>query len=236
MKDKIYTITLTLVLFTICGLQGKDAAAQTEGFNVKTRVQIIADDSESLVKKLIKNTKNKRREAVPKDILCRAKCIVVLPKVKPENQLDDFRGTGLMSCLKVNTDELTPPLFYEIDKLKSFYEGEGNIIILVTDERGVKSLLANSLELTSENSEAGPLGFNNKAKTSKSYITYANPADGHLEGYDLGGSDLVYANKDTFKAYQKTMVPIDILLYDQDIPPDLRGFNSAVKELRSMCK
>ncbi len=236
MRYTTYIIPLFLSLFSICLFNSKNTHAQTEGFDVKTPIQIIAEDSESLVKKLIKDRKDKEREAVPKNILCSAKCIVVLPKVKPENQRDDFKGTGLMSCLKINSDDLTPPLFYEIDELKSFYESEGSIIVFVTNETGVKSILANSIGLTSDNSQAGPAGFKNEAKTSKSYITYAKPKGGSLEGYELSGSDLIYGNKDTFKAYQKIMVPIDILLYSEDIPPDLRGFDSAVKEFRAVCK
>jgi len=236
MRDKFYIILLIILLFSICVFPDKDALAQTEGFNVKTPTQVIADSAESLVKHLTEDLKDNHKDAIPKDLLCSAKGIVVLPGIDQDDVRKDFDGTGLMICMKNNSDDLTPPIFYEINELKSFYESEGNILVFVTDEPGVKSLLANSIELTQDNSEAGPTGFKNKAKTSKSYITYAKPIDGKLEGYDLNGSNLVYANKDTFKAYQETMVPVDILLYREDIPPALRGFDSAVKEFRSICK
>jgi len=234
MRNKFYIVPIFLFLLSICVIPGKDAGAQTQGFNVKIPIQILAGESENFVKELISDRKDK--ETIPRDILCSAKCIVVLPNVKAVNRRDDFKGTGLMSCLKINSNELTPPIFYEINELTSFYEKGGNIIVFVTDDTGVKSLLANSIELTSDNSQAGPTGFKNNTKTSKSFVTYAKPAEDNLEGYDLSGSNLVYANRNTFKAYQETMVPVDILLYDQDIPPDLRGFNSAVKEFRAVCK
>lgn len=234
MRDIICSVGLIIVLFTIFVFADKNSRAQTEGFDVKTPTEVIADDSESLVKKLIDDRKDKRRKAVPKDILCRAKCMVVLPKIKPENLRADFTGTGLMSCLKINSDDLTPPLFYRIDGLKSFYESEGSIMVFVMDETGVKSVLANSIELTSNNSEPGKTGT--EFNSSKSYITYAKPMDGNLEGYDLSASSLIYADKDTFKAYQQTLVPIEILLHSEDIPPFLRGFDKAVKEFRSVCK
>ena len=236
MRNKFYIVPVLLLLLSICITPGKDADAQTEGFNIKTPIQTLAEDSESFVKELISDRKDREKEAVPENILCSAKCIVVLPNVKPINQRDDFKGTGLMSCLKTNSKELTPPIFYEINELTSFYEKGGNIIVFVTDKTGVESLLANSLRLTSDNSQAGPPGSGNNTKTSKSFVSYAKPVEDNLEGYDLSGSSLVYANRDTFNAYQETIVPVDILLYNQDIPPGLRGFNSAVKELLAVCE
>jgi lipid-binding SYLF domain-containing protein len=236
MRNKLYITALIYLLVSFFVVGAKDSDSQTEGFNVKTPTQKIADSAESFVKQLAGDLKDNHKDAIPKELLCSAKCIVVLPSIDQDNVRKDFDGTGLLSCLKINSDNLTPPIFYEINELTSFYENGGNIIVFVTDETGVKSLLVNSLELTSDNSEPGKTGADTEFKSSKSLVIYAKPKEENLEGYDLSGSNLVYANRDTFKAYQKTMVPVDILRYDQDIPPGMRGFNSAVKELRAVCK
>lgn len=235
------TLWLALLIFGFISVQlvlSKDAHAQTEGFDVKTPTQVIADNSEALVKHLSEDSQNNHKDAIPTDLLCSAKCMLFIPKVKVDNVRKDFEGTGLLSCLKVNSDHLTPPIFYEINELKSFYEGSGSVVVFVTDEPGVKSILVNSIELTSDNSEPGEVGAKTELKASKSFVTYTKQSGGNnnVEGYDLSGSNLVYANRETFDQYQGTLVPVDILLHSEDIPPDLRGFEAAVKDFRSVCK
>lgn len=237
MEKKIYLPILILTLIISLYLTTAKSPAQTEGFNVKTPTQVIADNSESLVKHLTQDIQKSHVDTVPKDLICSAKCMLFIPKVEVDDVRNDFEGTGLLSCLKINSDELTPPLYYEINELKSFYEEKGSVIVFITDEAGVKSILVNSIEVTSDNSQPGKVGAKTEFKASKSFVTYAKRSrgDNNLEGYDIGGSNLVYANRDTFDQYQKTMVPVDIILHTEDIPPDLRGFVQAVKDYRSVC-
>lgn len=236
MKKTYYLIPLLALFFSLSLTTGQYSAAQTEGFNVKTSTEKIADDAEDFVKELTEYSNHNRKDAIPKEIICVAKCFVVLPKISADKVRNDFEGTGMLSCLKTNSDKLSPPLIYKINGLDSFYESSGGIIILVADDGGVKSILANEIDLDSDNTEAGVTGTNKEMKLTKSFIAYAKPDNQNLEGFDPSGSKLVYANKDTFTAYQKEVVPIDILLYNQDIPPALRGFNAALTQLRGACK
>ena len=52
MRNKFNIIPLFIFLLCICVIQGKYADAQTEGFNVKTPTQKIADSAQSFVKHL----------------------------------------------------------------------------------------------------------------------------------------------------------------------------------------
>ena len=228
MKKTYYLIPLLALFFSLSLTTGQYSAAQTEGFNVKTSTEKIADDAEDFVKELTEYSNHNRKDAFPQEIICEAKCFVVLPKISADNVRNDFEGTGMLSCLKTNSDKLSPPLIYKLNGLDSFYESSGGIIILVADEGGVKSILASEIDLDSANTQAGVTGTNQEMKLTKPFIAYAKPDNQNLEGFDLSGSKLVYANKDTFTAYQKEVVPIDILLYNQDIPPALRGFNTAL--------
>ena len=231
------TLFIAAVISSLIALENY-SHAQTEGFDVKTPTQVIADNSEKFVKHLTQDVQKNHKDAIPKEVLCSAKCMLFIPGIEVDNVRKDFEGTGLLSCLKINSHDLTPPLYYEINELKSFYEGSGSVVVFVTDEPGVKSILVNSIELTSDNSEPGEVGAKTEFKASKSFVTYAKQGggDNNLEGYDLSGSNLVYANRDTFDQYQETMVPVDILLHSQDVPPDLRGFEAALKDYRSVCK
>lgn len=236
MKKTYYLIPLVSLLFCTLVIIGKDPAAQTEGFNVKTPTEKIAYDAANFVKGLIEDSKHNQKDAIPKEIICEAKCFVVLPRIDADNVRDDFEATGLMTCLKTNSDKLAPPLIYKINDLDNYYEKGGGIIVLVRDEGGVKSILSSEIHLNSDNTEAGVTGSNTEMKHTKSFIAYAKPDNQNLEGFEPSGSNLVYADNDTFTAYQKTMVPTDILGYKQDIPPALTGFNTALTELRGACK
>lgn len=236
MKKRYYLIPFLALFISLSLTTGQYSTAQTEGFNVKTPTEKIADNAEDFVKELTEYSKHNRKDAIPQEILCEAKCFVVLPKISADNVRNDFEGTGMISCVETNSEKLSPPLIYKINGLDSFYESNGGIIILVADEGGVNSILASEIDLDSANTQAGITGTNQEMKLTKPFIAYAKPDNQNLEGFDLSGSKLVYANKDTFTAYQKEMVPIDILLYNQDIPPALRGFNTALTQLRDACK
>lgn len=237
--EKRLSITLFILGFMtgLITLQN-NVRAQTEGFVVKTPTQVIADNAEGLVKHLTEDVQKNHKDAVPTDLLCSAKCMLFIPEVDIDEVRKDFEGTGLLSCLKINSDDLTPPLYYEINGLISFYEEKGSVVVFVTDEKGIKSILVNSIELTSDNSEPGKVGGKTEFKPTNSFVSFAKQSGGdkNVEGYDLSGSSLVYANTDTFDQYQQTMVPVEILLHSEEIPPDLRGFEQAVKDYRSVCK
>lgn len=238
MKNNLYLTALITSLCINFFLLQNQAQAQTEGFDVKTPTEVIADNSESLVKHLTEDFQKNHKDAIPKDVLCSAKCLLFIPEVDIDDVRKDFEGTGLLSCLKINSEDLTPPLYYEINELKSFYDDKGSAVVFVMDEAGVKSVLVNSIELTSDNSEPGKIGAKTEFTPTKSFVAYAKQSggDNNIVGYDLSGSNLVYANRDTFDQYQETMVPVDILLHSEDIPPGLRGFDQAVKDLRAVCK
>lgn len=237
MKKTYYLIPLLTLFLSLSPISVRDPAAQTEGFNVKTPTEKIAGNAVSFVKEMIDTSKHSHKNAIPKEIICEAKCFVVLPRIDADNVREDFEGTGLMTCLKTSSDKLSAPLIYKINDLDNFYETSGGIIVLVTDEGGVKSILASEIHLSSDNTEAGITGSGTEMKLTKSFIAYAKPDNHNVEGFDLKGSKLVYASNDTFTAYQQTMVPIEVLAYNQDIPPALRGFNAALREWRrGACK
>ena len=229
------SLCLTAILFTLLFLNTTHANAQTEGFDVKTPTQKTAGNAESFVEHLTGDSEGNHKDAIPKELICSAKCVVVIPNISIDEVRKDFEGVGLMSCLKADSDDLTPPLFYEINHLDSFYEGNGGIVIFVTKGTDIKTVLVNGLELTQDNTEPGKTGGSTGFKPEKPFVTYTKPEGKDVEGYDLSGGNLVYANRDTFDAYQGTIVPIDILLYTEAIPPELRGFNAAVKEWRNVC-
>ena len=205
--------------------------AQTEGFNVKTPVQTISDNSSKFINDI--SADGKRDPGATMPIICRAECILVIPSIQAVSGRDDFAGTGLLGCRYADSGKLAPPIFFQITNLESFDENGGGLIILVMYRNGVKSILGDQLQLNPQNTASGS-GKGNEI--TRSFIAYAKPAGGVIKTFDASGGTLVYDSGDTFNAYQQDIDPIDIMLFSIDIPPALRGFNTSIEQLRKGCK
>jgi hypothetical protein len=222
------------VLLSICS--SPQAQAQTEGFNVKTPVQTISDGSSEFINGIAAEAKADPKTSIPRELLCRAECILVLPSVQTASGRDDFEGTGLLGCLRAGSGDLAPPIFFRITNIESFNENGGGLIILVTDRKGVKSILGDQLQLNPQNAGTGGIGPQADLSSLKPFIAYAKPAGGGIKAFDASGSTLVYDSGDTFNAYQQDLDPVDIMLFGIDVPPALRGFKNALETWRGACK
>ena len=232
MKRPLRTILPAVLILLAAALPAK---AQTEGFNVKTTVQKISDNAAGFLNGIIAGSKNNPAESLPKELVCEADCYIVIPSVSPVPGRDDFAGTGLLTCRAAGTGKPTPPLFYQITNIESFGESGGGIVILVTDNTGMKAALGDQLQLSAANSAAGNVGEKSPGE-GKSFVAYVMPSGGTMGGFDLSGSTLVYASGDTFNAYQQDIDPVDVMLFGIDVPPALRGFAASVEELIKGCK
>ena len=232
MKRQLRTILPAVLILFAAVLP---AAAQTEGFNVKTTVQKISDNASGFLNGIIAGSKNNPSQSIPKELVCEADCYIVIPSVSPVPGRDDFAGTGLLTCRSSQTGKPAAPLFYQITNVESFGESGGGILMFVTDKAGVKAVLGDQLHLNAANSAGGNVGEKSPGG-GKSFVAYVLPSDGTLGGFDPAGSTLVYASGDTFNAYQQDIDPVDIMLFGIDVPPALRGFAASVEEMIKGCK
>ncbi len=210
--------------------------AQTEGFNVKTPVQTISDNSSKLINEISADAKKDPETSIPRNAVCSAECYLVIPSIQPVSGRDDFAGTGLLGCRHADSGKLAPPIFFQIANLDSFNESGGGLVILVMDRAGVKSVLGDQLQLTSGNTSSGIVGSEADVKNLKSFVAYARPAGEAIQAFDASGSALVFDSGDTFNAYQQELEPIDIMLLSIDVPPALRDFASSLGDLRKGCR
>jgi len=235
MNNKVKVIAVSFAITILFATIGSISYAQTEGFNVKTPIQKISDATSDFLKNIIEESNKYPKKSIPKELVCSAECFLVIPTVEIIESRGDFTGTGLMSCGAPNSDKFTEPLFYKINNLETFEEGGGGLIVLVMDTQGMKAILGNDVHIDSDNSSVGPIGDVSE-KTMKSFTAYAKDNNQELEGFDLSGSVLEYSSKDTFKAYQGRIVPIEILISPQDVPPVLRDFGLLLVEWTKSCK
>jgi lipid-binding SYLF domain-containing protein len=224
---------LFFILFIVLFItDGYDSFAQTEGFDVKTPIETIADNTTKFLGEIMKDSEN----SIPREMICNAECYLIVPSVVIDTVRSYYDGTGLLSCRTSDSGKLETPLFYNITNLDTFNEDGGGLIIFVTDRQGVKAALGDQVQLTAENTAAGKAAKNEEMKSVKSFIAYTKQPEETIKGIDLTGSTLVYSSGYTFKAYQQTLDPIDEMLLSIDTPPVLRGFMSLLTEWTKGCK
>ena len=234
MQNKSILISLVIVCVLSIVFVTR-AYSQTEGFNVKTPIQKIADSSTKFLNQIANQTKKNPTKSVPQDLACSSTCFLVIPDIDIIPSRGDFTGTGILSCRVPDSVKFTEPIYYKINNLNSFNEGGGGILILATSSSAMKTLLGDNVHISSDNTSAGKVGSSKDAVT-KPFVAFAKYKDGLIEGIDLSGSILEYSSRDTFNAYQGTIVPIEILVAPQDVPPILREFGSSLTEWAKTCK
>src|SRR6267378_6065110 len=146
---------------------------------------------------------------VPQDLWDRAECVIVVPGLKKAAfVIGGEYGKGLMSC-KHNGD-WTAPVFMEIGKGSwGLQIGAQSIdlVLLVTNDRGMDKLLQDKVTLGAEASvAAGPVGRDARAGTDAQMgaeiLSYSR-TQGLFAGINLSGGVLRPDNDDNRDLYGK---------------------------------
>jgi len=239
MKNRMSPITF-LVPILFLSLIFMDGSYAKEDFYTKTPAQKISEDSSKFLKEITNESRVNPRKSIPRNLICNAKCYVVIPSIKVDETRKEFEGEGLLSCHKQASKGLGPPIFYKITDIKSYYEAEGGLVILVMTEDGVNSLLTVEMKLSSDMAAKGNIGLEHHDKNLKAFITYSKLKDGQIQGYDLSGSKLIYDGAKTYKAYRERLTPSEILFHGEAFPspppPRLAKFNNLLQEWGKLCK
>ena len=139
---------------------------------------------------------------VPQELWDRAKCVIVVPGLKKAAfVIGGEYGKGLMSCRK--GAEWTAPVFMEIGKGSwGLQIGAQSIdlVLLVTNDRGMQKLLQDKVTLGAEASiAAGPVGRDARAATdaqmNAEILSYSR-TQGLFAGINLSGGVLRPDNDD----------------------------------------
>jgi len=139
-------------------------------------------------------------DGIPKDLLNKAECVIVVPAVKKAAFLVGASyGRGVMSCRSgANyTGAWTAPAFYAIEGGSFGLQAGGqatDYVLLVMNEQGAKSVLSSKVKLGADASvAAGPVGRATSAETDivmKAEILSWSRNRGVFGGISLEGSTL----------------------------------------------
>jgi lipid-binding SYLF domain-containing protein len=162
---------------------------------------------------------------VPQELWDRASCVIVIPSVKKAAFVFGGEyGKGLMSCHR--NGSWSAPVFMELEKGSwGLQIGAQSIdlILLVSNERGMKKLLGNKVTLGAEASvAAGPVGRDTRAATDAQMhaeiLSYSR-TQGLFAGINLSGGVLKPDPDDNEDLYGKPVSAADILTTDKVAAP-----------------
>jgi lipid-binding SYLF domain-containing protein len=172
---------------------------------------------------------------IPVELWNKAACVIVVPSLKKAAfVIGGEYGKGLMSCRRDNS--WSAPIFMQVGKGSwGFQIGAQSIdlVLLVTNERGMQKMLRNKVTLGAEASvAAGPVGRDARAATDaqmKAEILSYSRAQGLFAGINISGGVVKSADEDNEDLYGPNVAPRDVVLGTTiSAPPSTAPFMSAL--------
>ena len=183
------------------------------------------------------------KEGTPRDILEKAKCVIVIPGVKKAAiGIGGRFGYGAAVC---RTDQgegpWGPPLMMSLKGGSVGFQIGGqssDFVLLVMNHKGVDNLLKSKFTLGADASiAAGPVGRNAEAATDlrmRAEILSYSRSRGIFAGVSLEGASLRQDTKANRALYGRGVDPRTTLLKaGQSIPPAAQGLVDAIGRLTS---
>lgn len=158
---------------------------------------------------------------IPKDLLDRAECIIVLPSVKKGAiGIGGSYGRGVMICRSGQhyTGAWGAPAMFALEGVNIGFQLGGqatDFVLLVMNPRGAQSLLGSKVKLGADAAAAaGPKGRDSTAATDivmRAEILSYSRSRGLFAGVSLEGSTLRPDNRADEKLYGKKVTAKDII-------------------------
>jgi lipid-binding SYLF domain-containing protein len=175
---------------------------------------------------------------IPQSIWDKAKCVIVVPGLKRAAFVFGGEyGKGVASCRK-SDGGWTPPSFVQIAKGTwgaQIGAAEVDLVMLVTNERGVEKMLRNKVTLGAEASAAaGPVGRDAQAATDavlQAEILAWSRSRGLFAGVNVGGGQLSPDEESNRNLYGRAITAREILVDGKaPQPAAAKPFADALRE------
>jgi lipid-binding SYLF domain-containing protein len=177
-------------------------------------------------------------KSIPEDLLEKAHCIVVVPGVKKGAFIvgGEF-GKGFISCRSSENRAWSAPAALRLEGGSVGFQiggSETDVVMLVTNERGVDKLLSSQFTLGGEGEvAAGPVGrtaaAETDAKLTAEILTWSR-SRGVFAGIALKGATLRQDTDANESLYGKRLDNRDIVMKKMAVPEPARKFVSTLNQ------
>ena len=175
-------------------------------------------------------------KGMPEDLLSAARCLAVVPSIMKAGFLTaDKSAKGVATCRTSKGWSAPAPFTLSAGSWGLQFGGDAvDLLMLVMNEKAMRALQSNNLQLGGEGSvAAGPIGQHTEAgtnwNTSSEVLTYSR-ARGIFTGIELNGAVIKQDSEETRTLYGK-VVPFRSILAGKIAPPvGTEAFLSAVQK------
>lgn len=176
-------------------------------------------------------------KGVPKDVLEKAKCVAVIPKlVKGAFVVGGEHGTGVATCRTAGNWSAPAPFSVSGVSWGPQIGGKStDLVMFIMNDQGMNDLLQGHIKVGADvSAAAGPVGRSASADAGyKAGILTYSASKGAFIGASLNGAELQQDGKATRDWYGKDVPFRDILSGTVEIPnADARAFVNAVQSAK----
>lgn len=172
---------------------------------------------------------------IPKDLVDKARCIAVFPKVTQAGFIfGGQRGRGVISCRQRSGDfTQAPPAVYTLSGASVGLQAgasERSVVLLFTTHQSVRAVMDSLVKLGSQISvSAGPTGYDRSVGTAAPIVAYGIARKGLFAGVNLGGGKVAFDKDANTAVYGPNPTPRKILLQTSSVPQSMQTFVGALE-------
>lgn len=172
---------------------------------------------------------------IPKDLVDKARCIAVFPKVTQAGFIiGGQRGRGLISCRQRSGDFTNAaPAVYTLSAASIGLQAgaaQRAVVLLFTTQQSVRAVLDSLVKLGSQVSvSAGPTGYDQSVDTAAPIVAYGIARKGLYAGLNLGGGKVAFDTDSNTAIYGPNPDPRQILLQTPKVPQSMQTYANAVE-------
>jgi SH3 domain-containing YSC84-like protein 1 len=160
---------------------------------------------------------------IPRDVVAKADCIVVLPEVKKVGfVVGGSGGRGPMLCRTGETfnSRWSAPAMYTVGGISAGLQvgaSSTDFVLLIMTEKGVDAVLNGKTKMGADATAAAGPGATAHSVTGSDILTYGK-SEGLFAGVSLSGASLDPDNDANSRLYGKAVTPSDIVRKNQVQP------------------
>lgn len=224
----LFTAVMGLALIAGCATTG-----QKENYTAKLQKQaLLAGRAATVLQQQMLQPSQRR---IPKDLVDKARCIAVFPKVTQAGFIvAGQRGHGVISCRQRSGDfSNAPPAVYTLSAASIGLQAgaaQRSVVLLFTTQQSVRAVLDSLVKLGSQVAvSAGPTGYDRNVNSAAPVVAYGIARKGLYAGLNLGGGKVVFDDDANTAVYGPNPEPRTVLLQTDHVPQSMQNYVSALE-------
>lgn len=175
------------------------------------------------------------RHRIPRELVDKARCIGVFPKVTRAVFLFGAqRGRGMISCRQRSGDFAdASPAVYTLSGVSIGLQAGATkraVVLLFMSRQSVRAVLDSLVKLGSRISvSAGPTGYDRRVDSDAPIVAYGIGRKGLYAGLNLGGGRATFDTDANIAVYGLNPMPRKILLQTTYIPQAMQTYSKALE-------